>query len=304
MDAPQPNATVNHPASLSNNQFFKWFLWVNLGIVLSSVWFLGPFSLLFPFLGMGGSLFALLLSRWLAIKAHRIAIINPDAPRSEDEQRLQMTVAEVASLAGLPAVPAVGIYDSPDMNAFATGASHNNSLVAFSSAILEKLTPEQIRAVAAHEVAHIANRDMLAMVVLQGLINSIVLAVTFPLNALRVFNMFSDQASWLVEMLLWAVKTFAAFILTFVGGLVVKAFSRRREYRADALAARLVGPEPMAAALEAISNDDVELPREQAAYAAFKIRGDWSLSELFSTHPPVQKRIAALRQSDNTPIEQ
>lgn len=166
---PYPNL-----AELSNATFLKWFVAVNLGVVLTAVWFVPGLIWVFPIVGVGGAFVSLLLSKWLAMRAHHIEVINPASFKSPVEETLYHTVAELAGLAGLKAVPEVGIYDSPDMNAFATGASRDASLIAFSSALLAQLPPDQIRAVAAHEIGHVANRDMLAMVALQGLVNSIV----------------------------------------------------------------------------------------------------------------------------------
>ena len=187
-------------------------------------------------------------------------------------------VAELATRAGLDCVPEVGVYDSPDINAFATGSSPSNALVAFSSSLLNKMDREQIQAVAAHEIAHIANRDMLGTVLLQGVINSIVLIATLPLNLLRVLNIFGDSFSWVVEFTLWLIKTIAALVLTLLGSLVVKAFSRSREYRADAFAAVLLGKGPMMNALKSLANDTSKIPLEQSAYATFKISGRLGVS--------------------------
>lgn len=191
-------------------------------------------------------------------------------------------VAELATRAGLDCVPEVGVYDSPDINAFATGSSPSNALVAFSSSLLNKMDREQIQAVAAHEIAHIANRDMLGTVLLQGVINSIVLIATLPLNLLRVLNIFGDSFSWFVEFTLWLTSTIAALVLTLLGSLVV-AFSRSREYRADAFAAVLLGKGPMMNALKSLANDTSKIPLEQSAYATFKISVD-SASQKYFQH--------------------
>jgi heat shock protein HtpX len=282
-------------AELSNTTFLKWFVAVNLGVVLTTVWFLPGLIWAFPIIGVGGAFLSLLLSKWLAKRAHDIEVINPARFKSPAEEHLYRTVAELAGLAGLKRVPEVGVYDSPDVNAFATGGSRDSSLVAFSGALLRQLPPDQIRAVAAHEIGHVANRDMLAMVALQGVVNSIVLLFTFPLNFLRLVNLFSDSFSWVVEIVLWVIKTIAVFVLTLIGSLFVKAYSRRREYRADTFAARLVGPETMAAALTAIAGDETAIPRGQMAYATLKIAGRPAIFEWFSTHPSIDKRIAALK---------
>lgn len=279
---------------LSNKNFFwTWFVAVNVSLLAAVIFF--PFAVFFPFIGIGGAVLSLFLSRWLAKRAHGIVLIGPETFRSAAEEELYGVVTELSRRAGLPVVPEVGVYKSPDMNAFATGTNQSSSLVAFSTGLLEKMPPDQIRAVAAHEIAHIANRDMVAMVLIQGVINSIVLACTLPINMLRALNWFSDQFTWAIELVLWLAKLAVAIFLTFLGSLVTKAYSRRREFRADELAARLVGPEAMASALETIAKDTTRIPRGQLAYASFKIAARPGLAELFSTHPAIERRIAALK---------
>ena len=286
--------------SLSNAKFLKWFLLLNGALAVGLIW-TGPWALLVPFLGFAGAMLSLVFAKWLAKRAHNIKIIDPNNPASSEEEQLHAIVVDLVARAGLEHVPEVGIYDSPDMNAFATGTKPSNALVAFSSGLLGNMERDQIQAVAAHEIAHIANRDMLGIVLLQGVINSIVLFVTLPLNVLRLFNFFSKERSWLLETGLWLVKATIGILLTFLGSLVVKAFSRSREYRADAYAAVLLGKEPMMSALKALSADTAEIPVEQSAYAAFKVSGRMSLSEIFSTHPPIEKRLAALNEGSYAP---
>lgn len=288
----------NQPQSrLDNRNFFwAWFFAVNATLLVATLW-VGVIGLLAPLIGFAGAFLSLFFAKWLAVKAHGIRMIEPALFRSDAERELHAIVSDVSQRAGLATVPAIGVYDSPDINAFATGATPSRSLVAFSSELLGALPPEEIRAVAAHEIAHIANRDMLAIVLLQGAINSIVLAVVAPLNLLRVANWFSDTFSWAIEAALWLAKVAIALALTFVGGLIVKSYSRRREFRADALAARLIGHEAMIAALTTIAKDDAAIPRGQLGYAAFKIAGRSPWGEFFSTHPTLERRVATLRAS-------
>ena len=288
---PQTLGGVN---GLTNKNFFwAWFLVVNASFLVLAIFL--PFAVAFPFIGIAGAIFSLFASKWLAMRAHRIQVIDPAAFRSGAEAELHAMVAELSSRAGLPSTPEVGVYESPDMNAFATGASQSNSLVAFSTALIEKLPAHQVRAVAAHEVAHIANRDMLAIVLLQGVINSVALVCVAPLHLLKVLNWFSDRFSWAIEIVLTLAHVVVSAVVLFLGSLVTKAFSRAREFRADALAAHLIGSDHMAGALESISREKPLIPREQLGYAAFKISGAPGIAEVLSTHPPVAKRIAALR---------
>jgi heat shock protein HtpX len=304
--ADAPPASNNSPLlrvttkSLDNSVFLKWFAIVNGGLVLTTVLWLGPLSLAFPIVGTGGAFLALLLSRWLATRAHHIEIINPANFKSAKEEALHRVVAELATRAGLPATPTVGIYESPDLNAFATGPSQAQALVAFSTALLEALPPAELRAVAAHEIGHIACRDMLVMVLLQGVINTIVLAVTAPLAVINWVANRGDSYSWLADAFVRVVQVTATLLLTFLGSLGVKAFSRGREYRADAFAARLVGAAPMAAALRRIGADNSAIPSGQMAFAALKVSGRASFHEWFSTHPELEKRVAALEAPEVT----
>ena len=278
--------------SLSNRNFFKWFTLINGGIVVTTVLWLGPLSLLFPIIGTGGALFSLVFARSLAVWAHQIEIVNPANFRSDQERSLHQSVTDLAARARLPITPAVGIYMSPDLNAFATGPSQKKSMVAFSSTLLDALPEAELRAVIAHEIAHIACRDMLAMVLLQSLVNTIVLAATIPITFFdRLTN---NGKSFIWSLGVQILRGTLAFLLTFVGSIGVKAFSRRREYRADAFAARLVGAEPMISALRQVGLDNSPIPRRQLAYATLKISGRPALFEWFSDHPKVEKRIAAL----------
>ena len=285
---------------LSNFRFFWWFVLVNAGVVATLAAVTQgaalPMTALVVIFGSTGSVFTLLLSRWLAVKAH--SIVRIDDRQNHEFGWLVDDVREISRKAGLKVIPQVGVWPGPDANAFATGPSPKRALVAFSTPLLEMLTRQEVKAVAAHEVAHIANRDMLAMTMLQGVINSFVLIAVMPIQILRIFNFFSRRFSWGVEFGSMLVKFLITVVLTFLGSLVVKAFSRRREYRADAMAARLVAPEHMKSALERLAGIPAEkqkVPQTQAAYAAFKINGR-GIIELLSTHPLVEKRIKALEE--------
>ena len=290
---------------LSNSKFFGWFALVNAGVVVTlivstnvlgfSTQEIGPLLLLAAVLGSGGAFASLLLSTWMATRAHKIYRI--DVLEDHEHRWIVDDVIDLAGRAGLERTPRVGIWSGPDVNAFATGRSRNAAMVAFSEPLLQTMTREQVRAVAAHEIAHIANRDMLAMTLLQGVVNTFVLIAILPIQFGRIFNYLSDRYSFGFEIMAVILKFFVAAVLTFVGSLFVKAFSRKREYRADAMAARLVSPEHMKSALErlATSATTEKLSQAQAAFAAFKINGA-AFAEFFSTHPLVEKRIQALEE--------
>ncbi len=280
--------------ALGNRVFLKWFAIVNAGVLVTTVFWLGTLALVFPILGTAGAFLGLWFSRWLAARAHDITIIDPAKFRSDRERALHGIVSDLAHRAGLPVPPAVGVYPSTDVNAFATGPSRSKAMIAFSSALLDTLPEDEIRAVAAHEISHIACRDMLVMVLLQGIVNTIILAATIPIALLNRITNRGDSYSWLWDMLLRLVRGAAAVVLAFLGSLAVNAFSRHREYRADALAAQLVGAVPMIAVLRRIGEGPSTIPARQMAYAALKFAGRPLFLEWFSTHPATERRIAAL----------
>lgn len=294
-----PIMTVQNPrnlagqwGTLTNTGFFKWFALLNAGIAMAGTWTLGA-GFFLPFIGFAGVLLTLPLSRYLAKKAHGVTVIQANHP---EYGTLHQMVATLAQQAGLPTTPEVGVYVSADMNAFATGSSHQSSIVAFSTALLEKLSAAEVQAVAAHEIGHIVSRDMLAMAVLQGMINSIVLVCSLPLQALRAINWLSKDRSEGIEWMLWAARAVIVFCLTTLGNLVLMGYSRRREYRADAMAALLVGKASMVSALATLSQETETPPQHQAAYSAMKIVNPASWLEWFSSHPSPQNRIEALKQ--------
>jgi heat shock protein HtpX len=275
-----------------------WFLLVNAAIVASLVAVsAGAGLVLVPaalVIGMILPFFYLMISKWSAIRSHQVKIIDPAKPRNQTEADLYALVASISQQAGLERVPEVGWYESADMNAFATGMTRNNSLVAFSSALIAGMDGREIAAVAAHEIAHIANGDMVTLALVQSAVNAIVFVITIPLWLFKVFALFSDKVGWVEYVVISFVKWIVTTILVFLASLVVKGFSRRREFGADRLAATLVDRDAMIRALEVLSGDDVAPPKEQAGLAAFKIKSQPAWWDLFSTHPSVQRRIAAL----------
>ena len=306
-DTPSPhaNSTLFSIRKLSNFRFFCWFTLVNAGIVTTfAIVTAGaglPLAVVVVIIASAGSVLSLFFSRWLATRAHSIVIIN-----DKTDHELAWLVATVDNLSkkvGLPSVPQIGVWPGPEANAFATGPSRKRALVAFSSSLLEHLSRDEVAAVAAHELAHIANRDMLAMTLLQGVANTFVLTAIFPLQIFRLFNFLSDRFSWGAEFAARLIKFCIAVVLTFIASLFIKAFSRHREYRADAVAAQLVGAEHMKSALQRLSGlsaGEQQITQFQASFAVYKISGR-GLIELLSTHPLVEKRIDALEQNRFAP---
>ncbi|MCF6255520.1 MAG: protease HtpX [Gammaproteobacteria bacterium] len=252
---------------------------------------LGSLLVFAAIIGFAGSFISLAISKWSAkfmTKAHVIK-----QPADATEAWLLETVARQAERAGI-GMPEVAIYAAPDINAFATGMSRNNALVAVSSGLLENMSRDEAEAVLAHEVSHVANGDMITMALIQGVVN------TFVIFLARVIG-------WVVDRVIlkndrgpglgyWVSTIVAELVLAFLASAVVMWFSRKREFRADAGAAELVGREKMVAALQRLqaSHDPVQLPDQLAAFGIAG-GGAQGWKRLFLSHPPLEERIAALR---------
>ena len=240
--------------------------------------------------GMGGSFISLLISRWMAKRFYRIQIIDPTS--AGQHAGLLNMVHQFAKQAGLPAMPEVGVYDSPDVNAFATGPSKSKSLVAFSTGILQHMNKDELEGVAAHEIAHIQNGDMVTMALLQGVVNAFVMFLS-RIIAFVVSERVSENYRFMAR---FAITIILDIVIGLLGMMVVAWFSRRREFRADAGSAKLTGREDMIAALQSLQRmkQAKALPQEPASMAAFKISSP-KKSSLFATHPPLETRIEALQ---------
>lgn len=248
---------------------------------------LAKWSLLWGFLG---SFISLAMSRWVAKFAMGVKVIDPNNAGSY--RYLVDMVHDSARKAGLRDMPEVGIYDSPETNAFATGPTKSRSLVAFSTGITQQMSKDALEGVAAHEVAHIQNGDMVTMTLIQGLVNAFV-HFAARVAAWAVASRFDKQHSFWIQFALITVFQIVFMLLAMV---VVGWFSRRREFRADEGSARLVGKEKMIAGLESL-RQMVPGHETEEAFASLKINGlkksGWR--SLMSTHPPLDERIAALR---------
>ncbi|MDR3606409.1 MAG: protease HtpX [Oligoflexia bacterium] len=252
--------------------------------------------------GMGGALISLALSRVMAKWMMGVRVIDPNT-RDPDLQQLLQMVHNLARGAGLSAMPEVGIYDSPEVNAFATGPTKSRSLVAVSSGILERMSPEALEGVLGHEISHIANGDMVTMTLIQGVVNAFVMflsrVVAFAVaNAMRGDRDDRRSSEGMSYGLFYIVQFVLEIVFMIIGSMLVAWFSRYREYRADAGGARLAGRENMILALETLRRTFEGVDTNiQPAVAALKIssrpRGVFAL---FSTHPPLEERIERLRQ--------
>ena len=241
--------------------------------------------------GFAGSLMSLVLSKWTAKRFTGAMVI--ETPSNEAERWLVATVQRQAERAGI-GMPEVAIYDSPDINAFATGANRNNALVAVSTGLLRSMSRDEAEAVLAHEVSHIANGDMVTLALIQGVVN------TFVIFLSRVIGYLVDRVVFKVERghgpAFWITAIVAEIVLGILASIIVMWFSRQREFRADAGGAQLAGRQKMIAALERLKQS-VEQPHLPDQLAAFGISGSigHGIRRLFMTHPPLDERIAALR---------
>lgn len=255
-----------------------------LGIDITGTSFTGMFVLSVIF-GFASSVIGLFLSKPMVIRSMGVNVIK--TPSTQVEAWLQETVRLLAAKKGVKC-PQVGIYHSPEMNAFATGWNKDDALVAVSTGLLERMEQDEIEAVLGHEMSHVSNGDMVTMCLAQGAVNTI-----------------AYMASWIIAGFMrgenrapsFLVQHLCLMLFNFLGCIVVNAFSRWREYRADAGSAEVLGTEPMIKALEALKYQTVDTKPDEVK--AMCISGSNSFMELFMTHPPLEKRIAALKQRRN-----
>lgn len=256
-----------------------------LGVDRSSIGGLLVFAAVF---GFGGSFISLAMSKWMAKRSTGAVVI--EQPRNATEQWLMTTVARQAKAAGI-GMPEVAVYDSPEMNAFATGMNRNNALVAVSTGLLRNMREDEVEAVLAHEVSHIANGDMVTLTLIQGVVNTFVIFLARLVAGMLNNNGNNNQGGGIAY---FATVIVLEMVFGVLASIIVMWFSRQREYRADAGAAKLEGgPNKMIAALERLKHNHES--RLEGSMMAFGIAGGAAKSELFLSHPPLEKRIAALR---------
>ena len=241
-------------------------------------------------LGFGGAFFSLAISKWMARKMMGVQLIGQ--PRNETETWLLETVRRQAQLAGI-GMPEVGYFDSPEPNAFATGARRNSALVAVSTGLINRMDRQEVEAVLGHEISHVANGDMVTLTLIQGVVN------TFVFVASRVIGNLVDKIVFRNERghgpAFWITTIVAELVLAFLATMIVMWFSRQREFRADAGGARLAGQNNMIGALEALKRGHPgALPDRMAAFGIAGGVGQ-GFKKLFMSHPPLDERIAALR---------
>lgn len=248
---------------------------------------------LFGIIGMGGSIISLFLSKFMAKHSARVRII--EQPANSQEAWLYNTVQELANKAGI-GMPEVGIFPAQQSNAFATGWNRNDALVAVSEGLLRNMSKSEVRAVIGHEIAHIANGDMITLSLIQGVIN------TFVMIFARIIGSFIDRVVFKNEnghgFAYFIIVMIVQSILAILASIIVMWFSRYREFRADEGGAYLADKQAMIGALQSLQRE-YERPNElPEGMLAFGINSQWKegMSKLFSSHPPLEERIAALRK--------
>ncbi|WP_223620605.1 protease HtpX [Lysobacter sp. ESA13C] len=245
--------------------------------------------------GFGGSLISLLMSKWIAKRTTGAQVI--EQPRTETEQWLLATVRRQAEAAGI-GMPEVAVYDAPEINAFATGANRNAALVAVSTGLIRAMSRDEAEAVLAHEVSHVANGDMVTMALIQGVLN------TFVLFAARIVGGWIDamlggqRESRGPGIFYFVVVMVLDVVFGMIASMIAMAFSRYREFRADAGGAQLAGRHKMIAALQRLSQTygQSTLPNQVQAFGISGAVGH-GLSRLMRSHPPLEERIEALRNA-------
>ena len=261
--------------------------WLSGGqLQMTSLWVFGGV------IGFGGAFFSLAISKWMAKKTMGVQVI--EQPRNDTEAWLLATVHRQAEAAGI-GMPEVGVFDSPEANAFATGASRNKALVAVSTGLLRSMDRREAEAVLAHEVSHVANGDMVTLTLIQGVVN------TFVFVLARVIGNFVDRSTNRDSngrgMGYFATVMIAEMVLGLLASIIVMWFSRYREFRADHAGATLANRDSMIGALEALERaHTAPLPGQMAAFGISGGLGA-GLKKLFMTHPPLDERIAALRNA-------
>ena len=255
---------------------------------------LGGLLVMAALFGFGGAIISLLMSKWSAKRMMGVRVIAQ--PSNETEQWLVSTVRAHAEEAGI-GMPEVGIFDSAEPNAFATGANRNSALVAVSTGLLQRMKRQEVEAVLGHEIGHVANGDMVTLTLIQGVVN------TFVIFLARIIGGFIDKAVFRNEngrgmgyfVIVWVTE----ICLGILASVIVMWFSRQREFRADAAGAHLAGAGNMIGALEALKrvHEPQDLPQQMAA---FGINGNVpsGLKRLFMSHPPLDERITALKSAN------
>ena len=244
----------------------------------------GGLLLMCAVFGMGGSFISLAMSKWIAKRS--VGAIVIEQPANQQETWLLDTVKRQANQASI-GMPEVAVWDSPEINAFATGMNKNNAMVAVSTGLLRTMTKDEAEAVLAHEISHVANGDMVTLALIQGVVNTFV--YFFARIAASALSRGSNN-----RFMYFMTVMFFQFVFGILASTIVMWFSRRREYRADEGGANLAGDKKMIAALQRLKGNSQESHLD-GQLVAFGISGKKAMAALFLSHPPLEKRIAALQ---------
>ena len=240
--------------------------------------------------GFGGAFISLAISKWMAKRTMGVQVITD--PRTSQEQWLVSTVRRLAQQAGI-GMPEVGVFESPEPNAFATGARRDSSLVAVSTGLLQRMNQNEVEAVLGHEISHVANGDMVTLTLIQGVVN------TFVIFLARIIGNVVDRTVFRSENgrgpAYFIAVIVSEIVLGILASMIVMWFSRYREFRADSGGAKLAGRENMIGALQRLQAAHEPLPAQFAAFGIASGNGAGGLKRLFMSHPPLEERIAALR---------
>jgi heat shock protein HtpX len=241
--------------------------------------------------GFGGSFISLAISKWMAKRATGARVI--DSPSNATESWLMGTVQRLSQQAGID-MPEVAIYDAPDMNAFATGARRNNALVAVSTGLLQGMKKDEVEAVLAHEISHVANGDMVTLALVQGVVNTFVIFLSRVIGHIVDRVVLKNERGYGIGYFLSVIA--AQIVLGILASVIVMWVSRWREFRADAGSAQLNGRQPMINALSRLDQrGPAQLPESLEAFG-ISGRDSRGIKRLFMSHPPIAERIAALQR--------
>jgi heat shock protein HtpX len=248
--------------------------------------------------GFGGSLISLAMSKWMAKRSTGAQVI--ETPRSESEQWLVATVQRQAEAAGIK-MPEVAIYDAPEINAFATGPSRNNSLVAVSTGLLRGMNRDEAEAVLGHEISHVANGDMVTMALIQGVLNTFVIVLARVVGRIVDGFISGNRESSAPGFGYYIIVFVLDMVFGLIASMIAMWFSRYREFRADAGGASLAGRDKMVAALQRLAQNHEQntLPKQIAAFGISGAVGH-GMRRLLMSHPPLEERIAVLRRMQDT----
>jgi heat shock protein HtpX len=242
--------------------------------------------------GFGGAFISLAISKWMAKRAMGVQVI--EQPRTAAESWLMDTVRRHAQAAGI-GMPEVGIFDSPEPNAFATGPSRNKSLVAVSTGLLQRMNQNEVEAVLGHEITHVANGDMVTLTLIQGVVNTFVIFLSRVIGNLVDRTFFRSEngrgPAYFISVIV------SEIVFSILASIIVAWFSRQREFRADKGGAKLAGRDKMIGALEKLKAAHEPLPSQLAAFGISSGDGPSGFRRLFLSHPPLDERIAALNSA-------